>query len=413
MTSARERRRGTAASALRGARQRGGQRARAPLQGGHDVVPGALEDGQGGVGVPRDEAESGPDVGEVVGDEDRAPEVAHEAGPQLAVGRLVSRDEQGHVVEAQLVEEPVVEDVVLAGPAGAERRRNGDDQRLVGTPRGAPVQELEDAPEHEERRDALLARGHVPGELRRAGGRHGQVLRVHALPPRRRRERGRGEVAERRPDERDARVAQGEALAGCACPRPRAAGSRRRRGSAARAGAAARGAPARRKLVDDVEEGLDARVEAGVGGVGVDLEDEVGLLAHHPAQVVQHERVRRAGEVRDPGQVEVRRLLDAGDRLHVLLAVVPVHVGEDRRRLVVDHVEGHDRHAARGELARDAHVGVAREGVVRPPEEPDVEAVGPVAHLRQHLAAAPPVAVQEGAVVLDRPVEGAAPLGGA
>ena len=43
--------------------------------------------------------------------------------------------------------------------------------------------------------------------------------------------------------------------------------------------------------------------------------------------------------------------------------------GQDRRAFVVDHVEGHHRDAARGELARDAHVGVAREGVVRPAEQ--------------------------------------------
>ncbi len=69
--------------------------------------------------------------------------------------------------------------------------------------------------------------------------------------------------------------------------------------------------------------------------------------------------------------------------------------------LVVDHVERHDRHAARGELARDAHVGVAGEGVVGPPEQRDVEAVRVGPHLGQELAAPLAVGGQEAPVLLD------------
>ena len=128
--------------------------------------------------------------------------------------------------------------------------------------------------------------------------------------------------------------------------------------------------------VDDVEEGLDAGVDAGVGRVRVELEDEEGLHAHHPLDVVEDEGVGRAGEVGDVGDVDVGLVLDEGGGLEVLLAVVPVHVGEDRLVLEGQEVEGDDRVAARGELARDAHVRVGGVGVVGPPEQRDDGLVG-------------------------------------
>ena len=46
------------------------------------------------------------------------------------------------------------------------------------------------------------------------------------------------------------------------------------------------------------------------------------------------------------------------------------------------------------------------------PKQPDIQVIGTVAHLGQDLAPVLPIAVQEREVVLDRPIEGAAPLGG-
>ena len=128
--------------------------------------------------------------------------------------------------------------------------------------------------------------------------------------------------------------------------------------------------------VDDVEEGLDAGIDAGIGRVRVELEDEEGLHAHHPFDVVEDEGVGRAGEVGDVGDVDVGLVLDQGGGLQVLLPVVPVHVREDGLVLERQEVEGDDRVAARGELARDAHVRVGSVGVVGPPEQGDDGPVG-------------------------------------
>jgi hypothetical protein len=164
-------------------------------------------------------------------------------------------------------------------------------------------------------------------------------------------------------------------------------------------------------ISNDVEEGLHPGVQPGVGSVRVDLEDQVGLLLHDPAHVVEHEGVGGAGEVRDPRQVQVLDVLDLPDRLHVLLAVVPVVVRRDLGVVIEDHVEGYHRHALRGELAGDAHVGVTGEGVVGSPQQRDVDPVGVLLDLSEHLPAQLLVGGQEGLVALDADVVGAAALG--
>jgi len=115
---------------------------------------------------------------------------------------------------------------------------------------------------------------------------------------------------------------------------------------------------------DDVQKRLDARVHAGVGRVGIQLQNQKRLYAHNPLQIMQHEGVGRAGEIGNVGNVNVVFVFQERAGLHVLLAVVPVHVGVDDLVGKRQNVKGDDRVAAGSVFPGDAHVGVGGKGVV-------------------------------------------------
>ena len=230
------------------------------------------------------------------------------AGPELAVDDSSPDDEQGHVVEAEFVEQPIVEHVVLARAARAERRRHA--RRAAPRPVGAGC--------------ALARNSRTPPSTSSAGmhslpdatlrascvdraRRHGQVLDVHALLARGGRQR-RGPPDRPSTARRASRADRaGRSARRCACRRRRRARSSCRRRSAGPDGAPAPGGACRRKL-STMSRKASMRVSRPASAVCESISrTRYGLLAHHPAQVVQHERVGRAGEVRDPGQVEVRR----------------------------------------------------------------------------------------------------------
>ena len=79
--------------------------------------------------------------------------------------------------------------------------------------------------------------------------------------------------------------------------------------------------------------------------------------------------------------------------------------------VLVDHVERDHGHALRGELARDPHVGVARECVVGPSEQRHVHAIRMVLDLAQDLAAELSVRDQEPLVLPDADIVRVAALG--
>jgi hypothetical protein len=74
---------------------------------------------------------------------------------------------------------------------------------------------------------------------------------------------------------------------------------------------------------DDIEKGFEAGLDPGVGGVGVDLQDEVGFGAQLGGEHGMSEGVNGATEVADAQQEEVRMLLGQGDRVEDLVGGVP------------------------------------------------------------------------------------------
>ena len=116
---------------------------------------------------------------------------------------------------------------------------------------------------------------------------------------------------------------------------------------------------------DNIQECLHTGIHTGIGRVGVQLQHQEGLCPHDPLKVMEHEGVRGTGEVADPCDKDVRVILHIEGGVHILLAIVPVHVGE--YLLVADRqdVERNYSVATGSELPRDTDVGLFCKGVVR------------------------------------------------
>ena len=121
--------------------------------------------------------------------------------------------------------------------------------------------------------------------------------------------------------------------------------------------------------LDDVEKGLHPGFEAGIGRVAVELQGQGGLAAHDVAEIADEKRVRAAGKIGDVGAEQLGVLFDHPGGLHDELAHAPVHVPLGTLRFQVQEVERYDRNSARGELVRDAHVGLLGKAVVRPRQD--------------------------------------------
>ena len=112
---------------------------------------------------------------------------------------------------------------------------------------------------------------------------------------------------------------------------------------------------------DDVEKGLEAGLDAGVGGVGVYLQDEVGFGAQLGGEHGVSEGVNGATEVADAKQEEVRMLPGQGDRIENLVGRVPHGRPLSDRREAVGRDDGH---AHAGELLAHRLRTLGRKSVV-------------------------------------------------
>ncbi len=342
----------------------------------HHLVPGLVEGVERAHRVFGGRLEAGLDVLHVVGNHDAAPQVAGEAGTEFGVGIVGRQGEDDDVLEAHVLEQVFVEYEVLSGAARPGGYRNEKEIEFV-----LPVllgrEILERAAEKEMARDAFLAGSVGAGHLDGLAGRDGHRLGVHADAPEGRSDEFGGDVSHVGEQDLDALVVLD--LLDLARDAVAHFGTVR---------AVLLELPAvvvaflldlgflRAVALDDVEEGFDAGVDARVGRVGVELEDEEGFLSHQPLDVVEDERIRRAREVRDEGDVDIRFVLEEFGGLHVLLSVIPVHVREYVAVVVRQEVERNDRIPARGEFPRDAHVRLGGERVVRAAEHRDDGPVG-------------------------------------
>ena len=80
---------------------------------------------------------------------------------------------------------------------------------------------------------------------------------------------------------------------------------------------------------------------------------------------MEHEGVRCAGEVADPGDKDVRVVLHVEGCVHILLAIVPVHVREYLLVAYREDIEWNYCVATGCELPRNTDVGLFCKGVVR------------------------------------------------
>ena len=112
---------------------------------------------------------------------------------------------------------------------------------------------------------------------------------------------------------------------------------------------------------DDVQKGFEAGLDSGVGGVGVNLEDEVGLGAQFGSEHGVSEGVDGATEVAHAEQEEVRVLPGQGDGIEDLVGRVPHRGPVPDRREAVGRDDGH---AHAGKLLAHRLRALGGEGVV-------------------------------------------------
>ena len=117
---------------------------------------------------------------------------------------------------------------------------------------------------------------------------------------------------------------------------------------------------------DDIQKGLEAGLDPGVGGVGIDLQDEVGFGAQLGGEHGVSEGINGATEVADAQQEEVRMLPGQRDRIENLVGGVPHGRPLSDRREAVGRDDGHAHarellaHRLRA-LGRESVVAAARQ----------------------------------------------------
>ena len=92
---------------------------------------------------------------------------------------------------------------------------------------------------------------------------------------------------------------------------------------------------------DDIQKGLEAGLHPGVGGVGVDFEDEAGFGAQLGGEHGVSEGIDGATEVAYAQQEQVRMLLGQGNRIENLVGGVPHRRALSDRRQAVGRDDGH------------------------------------------------------------------------
>ena len=76
-------------------------------------------------------------------------------------------------------------------------------------------------------------------------------------------------------------------------------------------------------IPDDVEKRLEAGLHAGVGGVGVDFENQIGLRSQLGREQGVRERIDRAAEIADAKQEQIGMLPGEGHAAHDLVGEMP------------------------------------------------------------------------------------------
>ena len=124
----------------------------------------------------------------------------------------------------------------------------------------------------------------------------------------------------------------------------------------------------RPEISDDVEKRLQPRLHAGVGGVRVNLDDQVGLRSHFGAEPRLGERVNRATEIAHAQQKQIRVLPAEGHGIEDVVREVPGGRSFSHGREAVSG-DGRDAHA--GEFLPHRLRSLRREGVVAVAGEQD------------------------------------------
>ena len=103
--------------------------------------------------------------------------------------------------------------------------------------------------------------------------------------------------------------------------------------------------------------------------MGIKLQNQERFGSHYPLKVMEHKAVRCAGEVADPGDKYVWIVLHIEGGVHILLAIVPVHIRE--YLLVADRqdVERNYCVATACELPGNTNVGLFCKCVVWPSQK--------------------------------------------
>lgn len=126
----------------------------------------------------------------------------------------------------------------------------------------------------------------------------------------------------------------------------------------------------------DIQEGLNAGIDAGVCRVAVELKGQRWFCSHNVPEVPHQEGVWSAAEVGDPGAEELGMLSGVVGGLHKILANGPVHIRVTVFILEGEHVPGDDVFTARCEFCWDAHIGFFGEGIIGPAKEYDGSSLG-------------------------------------
>ena len=124
-------------------------------------------------------------------------------------------------------------------------------------------------------------------------------------------------------------------------------------------------------IVNDVQEGLDPRLEPCVGSVAVQFQGKGRLAAHLFPKIPHDEGIGTTGEIADIRPEQLPMILDQAGRLEDHASHGPVHgrLVIHARPFVRQHVERDHPIPSRSELGRDALVGFTRKGIVRPAEQ--------------------------------------------
>ena len=137
---------------------------------------------------------------------------------------------------------------------------------------------------------------------------------------------------------------------------------------------------------DNVQKCFNARIDAGVGRVGIQLQDQERFGAHDPLQIMQHEGIGRAGKIGNVGYKNIVFVFQKRAGFHVLLAVIPVHVGINGLVGKRKNIKRDDRVTTGGVFPGNAHIGVRGKGVIGTSQNGDDRTLCPVGLFKRLFA---------------------------